>query len=62
MTTKPALYDEFGVPEYWFVDLDDDAVLVHRLVEPVQAYRPGDVLTSPLLPGLQIDVAALLTF
>ena len=60
LTTKRDLYAEFGIPEYWLFDLTANAVEVHRLGEPVRVLRPGDVLTSPILPGLSLDVAALL--
>lgn len=61
---KRELYEEFGVPEYWFVDLDAARVLVHRLEDgrypdPV-ALGPGDVLESPLLPRFALALADLL--
>ncbi len=57
-------YAAFGVIEYWFVDLDARAVLLHRLeggryADPVVA-REGDVLTVPMLPGFELRVARLL--
>jgi len=56
-------YEAMGVPEYWVVDLRDDVVWVHRLAggrygQPV-AHRRGDVLTTPVAPGLAVDVTAL---
>ena len=60
LTTKRELYAEFGIPEYWFIDLQANVIEVYRLGEPVRVLRPGDVLTSPELPGLSIDVGALL--
>ncbi|HXU32696.1 MAG TPA: Uma2 family endonuclease [Thermoanaerobaculia bacterium] len=62
---KLRLYAKFGVPEYWLADAFRQAVRVHRLANGT--YRmvaelgaeAGDHLTSPLLPGLDIDLAEL---
>jgi Uma2 family endonuclease len=62
---KLELYERYGVPEYWYVDLDADRVEVYRLVgeecydAPELLLRAG-VLTSPLLPGLALPVDDLL--
>jgi Uma2 family endonuclease len=61
---KRELYEEFGVPEYWFVDLEAERVEVHRLeggryAAPV-ALGPGETLESPLLPGFAVAVDDLL--
>jgi Uma2 family endonuclease len=61
---KRAFYEREGVAEYWFLDLDEDVVVVHRLRDgrygkPVFFAR-GDTVTSPLLPGLALDVDLLL--
>jgi Uma2 family endonuclease len=61
---KRDLYERFGVPEYWIVDGEADRVEVYRNVggrygKP-QIFEPGDVLTLESLPGLAIDVGALL--
>lgn len=57
---KRELYEEFGVPEYWFVDLDAERIEVHRLeggryATPV-GLGPGETLESPLLPGFGLAV------
>jgi len=61
---KGRLYARFGVPEYWVVDPDSDRVEVHRLegadYPPPTIFEAGSTLTTDLLPGLAIDVAALL--
>lgn len=61
---KRALYARAGVPEYWIVDPDADRIEVHRLARgrygKPEILEPGDVLATPLLPGLQLDVAELL--
>jgi Uma2 family endonuclease len=62
--TKRARYARAAVAEFWFVDLDAAAVFVSRPAgerwygEPV-AYEPGDVITTPLLPGFTLPVDAL---
>lgn len=57
---KKDLYERFGVPEYWFVDLDEDQLEVYRLesgryTAPASLGR-GETLTSPVLPGLRLEV------
>jgi Uma2 family endonuclease len=62
--TKLALYAKFSVPEVWIVDLLGAAIEVYR--EPKEgAYSSrqrltGGTLAPALLPGVKIDVAALL--
>lgn len=61
---KLRIYERFGVPEYWFVDLDADVIEVRRIEdghypEPIQLNR-GDTLTSPQLPGFEAPVDELL--
>lgn len=61
---KRDLYERSGVPEYWFVDLDSDRIVVHRLSEggygqPAVLTR-GDTLESPLLLGFSASVDELL--
>lgn len=61
---KRALYEREGVPEYWFVDLDARAVVVHRLRDgryPAPAVvDERDVLDAALFDGFSFPVAALL--
>ena len=61
---KREVYERFGVPEYWYVDLQSDRVEVHALADgrygdPRMHYR-GDVLTTPLARGLEIPVDEVL--
>jgi Uma2 family endonuclease len=61
---KRELYERFGVPEYWLVDLEADRVEIYRLEAghyawPVPLGR-GDLLESPLMPGFLLPVDDLL--
>ncbi len=63
--TKPRLYAQYGIPEYWIVDPFREAVRVYRLdggryrkVAELRA-AAGDRLVSPLLPGLAIDLGEI---
>ncbi|HWH31050.1 MAG TPA: Uma2 family endonuclease [Egibacteraceae bacterium] len=52
---KRALYERFGVPEYWIVDLDHDVIEAYvlrngRYGEPT-LFRRGDTVTATALPG-----------
>ena len=62
--TKKRGYEAAGLPELWLVDTVRDRVILHRRSHPdVTAFdvtfevTPGEDLTSPLLPGLTLDVA-----
>jgi len=57
---KRDVYERLGVNEYWIVDPDSDVIVVYRRGDegfdaPVTFTR-GDVLTTPLLPGLELSV------
>lgn len=62
-TIKRRLYEKFGVDEYWIVDPELDTVKVYRREDGryIRAAEltaeQGDVLTTPLLPGLTIPLA-----
>jgi Uma2 family endonuclease len=60
-TIKRRLYERFEAVEYWVVDPDLDVVRVYRRGSEQRFGRPielsmeaGDVLTSPLFPGLDL--------
>jgi Uma2 family endonuclease len=64
--TKRRLFERTGVREYWLVDPELDTVQVFRpsaegrLARVVElTAEDGDVLTTPLLPGCQIDLREL---
>ena len=65
-TIKRRLYERAGVSEYWVVDPDLDTVRVYRREGETFARvvelsaDAGDVLTTPLLPGLQIQLQRVL--
>lgn len=58
-------YERFDLREYWLVDPDRGTVTVYRLREGEflraadLSAAAGDVLTAPILPGLEIRLAAL---
>jgi len=65
-TIKRHLYERCGVAEYWVVDPDIDVVRVYRTTgegkfgRPIELSREtGDVLTTNLLPGLDVPLARI---
>jgi Uma2 family endonuclease len=65
-TIKRRLYERAGVSEYWVVDPDIDTVRVYRREGETFARvvelsaDAGDTLTTPLLPGLEIQLRRVL--
>ena len=64
LVRKRELYERFGVPEYWYVDLEAERVEVQRLED--ERYGPPELrlrherMETPLIPGFSIAVDELL--
>jgi Uma2 family endonuclease len=64
-TIKRTLYERAGVLEYWIVDPEIDVIRVYRRADarfgrPIElSHEAGDVVTTPLLPGLEIPLAGV---
>lgn len=63
---KKAEYERSGLPELWLVDTQAGSVLVYRRSSPAMPLfdialelTAGEQLTSPLLPGLVLDIVEL---
>lgn len=62
-TVKRELYARHGVREYWIADIVARTIEVHVAQGgeflPAVVYGEGDVVKSPLLPDLEIDVSGV---
>jgi Uma2 family endonuclease len=60
---KLDLYDRFGVLEYWIVDPERQGIKIYRRdsgrLRLAAELSEGEVLTTPLLPGLQIPLGEI---
>lgn len=63
LVRKRQIYAEAGVQEYWPIDPDSDTVTLLELRDGEYVERAvlgvDDTLTTPLLPGLSIPLAAI---
>ena len=61
LKAKRRLYGKYGVKEYWVVDGENRSILVFRLtgegLKEVSLLRNDDQLSSPLLPGLELNLS-----
>jgi Uma2 family endonuclease len=61
LTTKKTLYERYGVPEYWIVDLEARAVNVFALVDGT--YQPvpiiDGIIRSTVIPDCTVALADL---
>lgn len=64
-TIKRRLYERFAVSEYWVIDPELDTIKIYRRTGEHYArvaelsLVQDDVLTTPLLPGLQMPLAKI---
>jgi Uma2 family endonuclease len=60
---KKALYEQFGVSEYWIVDLESRAIEAFALIKEVYQLHGKGTETAPtksrLLPGFKISFNGL---
>jgi Uma2 family endonuclease len=61
LVVKRQLYAKYGVEEYWVVDNQTRSVHVYRLegrtLEEAMVLTNDDEITSPILPGFQLEVS-----
>lgn len=60
---KLDLYEHSGVEEYWLADAERRSITIHRLegarFRRIAELSAADVLSTPLLPGLRVDLTDL---
>ena len=61
VTRKKALYERFGVPEYWIIDYEQYAVTLFALVDGSYVEVPveDEIARSRVLPGFAVALADL---
>jgi Uma2 family endonuclease len=63
LSAKRKLYGKYGVEEYWTIDNENLSVSIFRLegkaLKDIATLSGEDELTSTILPGFQLKVAAI---
>ncbi|MBX2905148.1 MAG: Uma2 family endonuclease [Taibaiella sp.] len=63
LKNKYDIYEESGVKEYWVVSAQDETFTKHTLENgryvPSRAMVAGDIVTTPILPGFELDLAKI---
>ncbi len=63
LSAKRQLYGKYGVKEYWIIDSENISVSVFRLegetLKEIATLTGEDKLTSPILPGFQLQISAV---
>lgn len=64
MSDKFQVYEENGVREYWLAEPNDNVIIVYVLNDEgkyigLRPYTEDDVITSGILPGLEISVSRI---
>jgi Uma2 family endonuclease len=60
LQNKYDVYEESGVTEYWIISPQDKTFLKYTLVDsryqPSKLMTTGDIITTPILPGFELDL------
>lgn len=63
LKNKYDIYEEAGVKEYWVVSPQDETFVRHTLENgryvPARTMVAGDLVTTPILPGFELDLAKI---
>jgi len=64
MSDKFQVFEENGVREYWLVEPNDNVIIVYVLNDEgkyigLRPYTEDDVITSGVLPGLEVSVSRI---
>lgn len=62
---KLALYAEAEIPEVWIVNLPNNIIEVHQkpsngIYQLTEIFKPGEILSSAILPDLKLEVEKIL--
>ncbi|MDD3404407.1 MAG: Uma2 family endonuclease [Hespellia sp.] len=61
MNQKVALYEEYGVKEYWIIDLELERVMLYNMVEGEMPQIRGmkDTIYSTVLNGFSLNLQSI---